>query len=196
MKKWIWMAAAALALDACQGQAAGNASETVAQEVVAQSSEADVVNRVQEIYSAVFKEYNREDSLRNLDLLTDQGAYAHLNEFNRNYCSREWNRLVDQINNIDSLYYAGEMGFWEADYWIMGQDWHDLSISDVKVLSLNSNEASVEFLLHNFDAARPVKLQLVNEDGVWKIDDFKDNDLDWKASMKEYVSTETAKNRH
>ena len=79
----------------------------------------------------------------------------------------------------------------------MGQDWHNLSISDVKVLSVTPEEATVEFKLHNLDAEYPVSLRLVNEDGNWKIDDFVDvkNDLDWKRSMQEYVTDETAKNK-
>ena len=161
-----------------------------------QPSKEDVLNRVQEIYDAVFKEYNREDSLRNLDQMVDDAAYEHLEDFNRAYCSREWNQLCEQINEIDSMYHAGELGFWEADYWIMGQDWHNLSISDAKVLSMKDTEATVEFMLHNFDNAKPVTVQLVNEDGVWKIDNFIDvaNDVDWKSGMKAYLNENEKKN--
>ena len=86
-------------------------------------------------------------------------------------------------------------GFFDADYWIMGQDWHNLSISDVEVLATTPNEAAVQFQLHNLDTVKPVALKLVNEDGVWKIDNFTDvnNDLDWKQSMQQYVNEETTK---
>lgn len=195
MRQYLILLAIAFLIGACQGRAVN--SDKVAEEaVVNQASDADAVaSRVQEIYDAVFREYNLEDSLRNLDQLEGLGAYAHRSEFNRNFCSKEWNELVNQIDEIDSLYHAEEMGFWDADYWIMGQDWHNLSISDIEVLAVTPSEAAVQFKLHNFDSAGPVALRLVNEDGVWKIDDFldADNDHSWKKAMQEYVNEETAR---
>ena len=186
-----------LALCGCRDQSQGSEKAT-AETVENQASDAEVVRqRVQEIYSEVFKEYNLEDSLRNLDQLEGLGAYARRGEFCRNYCSQEWNRLVSQIDEIDSLYHVGELGFWEADYWIMGQDWHQLSISDVEVLSVTPSQATVKFNLHNLDNVKPIVLLLVKENDTWKIDDFQDvdNDLDWKRSMQDYVEAETAKTK-
>lgn len=197
MKKWIAIGAVVLALGACQNRPA-QADETATE--VNQPTDAEVVTaRVQEIYNAVFKEYNLEDSLRNVDQLGEsQGAYAHRNEFIDKFCSSEWGSLVRQINRIDSLYHDGEMGFWEADYWIMGQDWHDLSISDVEVLSVTPSEAAAQFKLHNLGSVKTVALLLVKEDGTWKIDNFQDADeepaLDWKRAMQEYVAEEAAQN--
>ena len=198
MKKYIFLLVVAFAMCGCHGQAVNN-DKVTADAVVNQEADADAVTkRVQEIYQAVFKEYNLEDSLRNLDQLEGLGAYEHRGEFNRNYCSHEWNRLSRLINEIDSLYHSDELGFWDADYWIMGQDWHNLSISDVEVLSVTPTEASVQFQLHNFDSSKPIGLHMVFEDGVWKIDNFLDvkNDMDWKKSMKEYVDEETARNKN
>lgn len=179
----------------CQGKTESKGKVATETELNQKSDIDAVTARVMDIYQTVFKEYNHEDSLRNLDLLEGQGAYAHPADFSKNYCSREWNQLLRQIDEIDSLYHSGEMGFWDADYWIMGQDWHNLSISDLEVLSTTPNEAAVQFQLHNFDTVKPVALKLVNEDGVWKIDNFTDvnNDLDWKQSMQQYVTEETTK---
>ena len=198
MKKYIFLLVVAFAMCGCHGQAVNN-DKVAADAVVNQEADADAVaKRVKEIYQAVFKEYNLEDSLRNLDQLEGLGAYEHRGEFNRNYCSHEWNRLSRLIDEIDSLYHSDELGFWDADYWIMGQDWHNLSISDVEVLSVTPTEASVQFQLHNFDSSKPIGLHMVFEDGVWKIDDFLDveNDVYWKKSMQEYVDEETAKNKN
>ena len=186
----------AFALCGCPSQTV-KSDQTPAEGVVNQASDSiAVAQRVQEIYQAVFKEYNLEDSLRNLDLLEGRGAYENLKEFNHKYCSSEWNELVSQINEIDSLYHEGELGFWEADYWIMAQDWHNLSISNVEVLAVTPTEADVQFKLHNMDQKKPVALRLIKEDDVWKIDDFMDveNDLDWKQSMQEYVKEENERN--
>lgn len=185
------------ALCACHSQSE-NAGTPNLKDSANQIADAEAVQqRVQEIYSDVFKEYNLEDSLRNLDMLDGPGASARRGDFNRNYCSREWNDLSRQIREIDSLYHADELGFWEADYWIMGQDWHQLSISDIEVLNVSPTEADVKFMLHNLGEAKPVALILVKEDGIWKIDNFKDLniDMDWKRAMKEYVGQESAKNK-
>ena len=79
----------------------------------------------------------------------------------------------------------------------MGQDWHQLSISDIEVLNVSPTEADVKFMLHNLGEAKPVALILVKEDGIWKIDNFNDLnvDMDWKRAMKEYVGQESAKNK-
>lgn len=185
------------ALCACHSQSE-NACTPNVKDSANQIADAEAVQqRVQEIYSDVFKEYNLEDSLRNLDMLDGPGASARRGDFNRNYCSREWNDLSRQIREIDSLYHADELGFWEADYWIMGQDWHQLSISDIEVLNVSPTEADVKFMLHNLGEAKPVALILLKEDGIWKIDNFKDLniDMDWKRAMKEYVGQESAKNK-
>lgn len=185
------------ALCACHSQSE-NAGTPYVKDSANQIADAEAVQqRVQEIYSDVFKEYTLEDSLRNLDMLDGPGASARRGDFNRNYCSREWNDLSRQIREIDSLYHADELGFWEADYWIMGQDWHQLSISDIEVLNVSPTEADVKFMLHNLGEAKPVALILVKEDGIWKIDNFKDLniDMDWKRAMKEYVGQESAKNK-
>ncbi len=195
--KWIWPRVMVCALCACHSQSE-NAGTPNIKDSANQIADAEAVQqRVQEIYSDVFKEYNLEDSLRNLDMLDGPGASARRGDFNRNYCSREWNDLSRQIREIDSLYHADELGFWEADYWIMGQDWHQLSISDIEVLNVSPTEADVKFMLHNLGEAKPVALILVKEDGIWKIDNFNDLniDMDWKRAMKEYVGQESAKNK-
>ena len=86
------------------------------------------------------------------------------------------------------------MGFFEADYWVMGQDWGDLSVSDVQVTSMTDSTATVNLNLHNLGNPTAVRLEMRLEDGSWKIDNFVDvkNDMDWKANMKEYLSGETA----
>ena len=195
--KWIWSMVMVCALCACHSQSE-NAGTPNVKDSANQIADAEAVQqRVQEIYSDVFKEYTLEDSLRNLDMLDGPGASARRGDFNRNYCSREWNDLSRQIREIDSLYHADELGFWEADYWIMGQDCHQLSISDIEVLNVSPTEADVKFMLHNLGEAKPVALILVKEDGIWKIDNFKDMniDMDWKRAMKEYVGQESAKNK-
>ena len=154
---------------------------------------AAVVERVQEIYGAVFKVYNEADSLRNLDIdsMMANDVYERRADFEANYCSSEWNKLMKKVNEIDSLYHQNEMGFWDFDYWIMGQDWHNLSVSDVKVKTLTDTEASVELCLHNFDNVTQLCLLMKREDGTWRIDDFVDMEFGtgFKKDMQDYINS-------
>ncbi len=150
---------------------------------------AQVVERVNEIYADVFQYYT---------LLADsarlQGRLVGIKPPSVKFCTRDWNDWVTRVNSFDAEHNDGMMGFFEADYWIMGQDWGDLSLSDVNVASMTDSTAIVEFKLHNLGSEIPVRLNMALEDGAWKIDNFIDvaNDLDWKANMKEYLSGETA----
>lgn len=189
MRKVIFMAVALVSsLGACQGQV--NRAEEAVNEQQVPSNE-DIVKRVEEIYATVFKVYNEEDSLRNLDIQMENDSWASRDKFNKDFCSEEWNALLAKVNEIDSLYHSGELGFWEADYWIMGQDWHNLSISDVQVVSVEENKAVVEFQLHNFDTPQRMRVVMVKENGIWKIDTFIDQSgCDWKQDLQEYVKQE------
>ena len=191
MRKVILLMALALAICGCHGQAV-KSEKAVEETTVNQMSDADAVaQRVQEIYGAVFKVYNEEDSLRNLDIQMENDSWKSRDKFNNDFCSKEWNTLLAKVDEIDSLYHSGELGFWEADYWIMGQDWHNLSISDVKVVSVDEEKAVVEFQLHNFDSAQAMRVVMVKEDDIWKIDTFiEQSGYDWKQELEEYVKQE------
>ncbi len=189
VKSILLLAVAVVVLGACSSRGA----------VVKSSGESDhdgldtasVVERVQEIYGAVFKVYNEADSLRNRDIDSMNDVYERRADFEANYCSSEWNRLMKKVNEIDSLYHQNEMGFWDFDYWIMGQDWHNLSVSDVKVKTLTDTEATVELSLHNFDNVKQLCLLMKREDGTWRIDDFVDMEFGtgFKKDMQDYINS-------
>ena len=192
VKSILLLAVAVVVLGACSSRGA----------VVKSSGESDhdgldtasVVERVQEIYGAVFKVYNEADSLRNLDIDSMNDVYERRADFEANFCSNEWNTLLKKVNEIDSLYHQNEMGFWDFDYWIMGQDWHKLSISDVKFVERIGPWAEVDLKLHNFDKVTPLCLLMKLEDGTWRIADFVDLETGagLKEDMKNYIANETA----
>ena len=145
-----------------------------------QSTEEDVVNRVAEIYQQVAATYTNDNDnpdSRRLDSL---------------YCSSDWNRLTHVIDSIDRN--LGEMGFFDADYWVMGQDYGDISADNIRVENMDADSASVMLQLHNMGNLIPIRLKMVNEQGNWMIDDFLDvnNNVDWKASMLEYIAYDEA----
>ena len=169
MRKYIYLVVLAFALCGCQGQAVKN-----------DKAEAQAVaDRVQEIYEAVFKVYNEEDSL---SLVLPIEKKERLNTL---YCSTEWNEAFNKVEEIHSLL----NGWWERDYWIMGDGLGlNLSISDIKVVSIDGDKAVVEFQLHNSDSplpVSPVRVIMVKENGIWKIDTFIDQaGTDWKKEMQ------------
>ena len=145
---------------------------------------AQLVNRVNEIYADVIGYYEYMRSPRARQRLTGIKPPA------LRFCTRDWNNWLEQVANHDANHVQdGEMGFFDADYWIMGQDWGDLAVSDVHVITMTDSVATVEFNLHNLAVVTAVRLELSHERGAWLIDNFIDmtHGLDWKASMKEYL---------
>ena len=142
------------------------------------ATEEDVVNRVADIYRQVADAYTHDNpDTRRLNSL---------------YCSKEWNLLTLIIDSIDSN--LGEIGFFDADYWVMGQDYEDISADSIRVEKMVADSASVMIRLHNLGNLIPVRLKMVNEQGNWMIDDFIDvkYNYDWKASMMEYIANDKA----
>ena len=136
---------------------------------------------VQEVYEAVGQAYSSED------------WQTQSNELDKEYCSKDWNATVKAVIEKDNQN-PEEMGFFDADYWVMGQDFSkkiyatDLTLERL-LMDDTPWEAAVTLKLHNFSEI-PVRVNLIYEGGEWKVDDLTDlsNDLDWKKSMKEYLA--------
>ncbi len=146
-------------------------------------TQAYLEERVNSIYSKVFEDYNRANELEEFNNIPHPDSL---------YCSKDWNQWVQKVNEYDTENHADEIGFFEADYWVMGQDFGDLKISDVKTISLNDTKAVVEINIHNYNDITRVRLDMVYEGNEWMIDDFTDlkNDFDWKQDMKDYMKGE------
>jgi len=172
---------AALAV-CCACTTGGSSDSTSGNQQVAPSTPLDtaaVVQRVEEIYAGVCDTYNSTSSFgipnERLDSL---------------YCSSDWLTTLSAVIEHDKQLPEGLMGYLEADYWIMGQDWQNLSVSDVSVTAMTDSTATVELQLHNCGDVKPVRLEMTCEYGEWKIDNFIDAKLnyDWKADMKQYLA--------
>ena len=136
---------------------------------------------VQEVYEAVGQAYSSED------------WQTQSNELDKKFCSKDWNATVKAVIEKDNQN-PEEMGFFDADYWVMGQDFSKkIYATDLNLEKLLMDdtpwEAAVTLKLHNFSEI-PVRVNLIYEGGEWKVDDLTDlsNDLDWKKSMKEYLA--------
>ena len=177
---WIVMTVAVAVLGACSPRAGVEGTTDGSLDT------GSVVQRVNDIYTQVFDLYGKASATSDLSSLENIDSL---------YCSADWNEWVARVNDFDRQHEDdGMMGFFDADYWIMGQDWGELSVSDIKVFLLKGDSAAVEFQLHNLGNMVNVVLDMVHEEGEWKIDNFTDitNGMNWKASMKRYLEDEQA----
>ena len=151
------------------------------------SQQDELTSRVTYIYNSVFDFYNRWN---------ENGIPENMGEsLDTRFCSSDWLHYEDRVRDHDDAIEEG-IGFFDADFWVMGQDFQDLSISEVEVKSIEGNKALVDFNLHNCGSVTRVRLEMVKEGSEWKIDNFIDMDADvegfnWKEGMKAYLIEET-----
>ena len=147
----------------------------------ATSTESDVVKRVEQIYNDVLSNNYAAEEEEGID---NQVTVSP----DEKYCSQSWNALLGKVIDFDTTHHPDDIGFFEADYWIMGQDFDHPTASHFELVEENADRAVVDFELHNFGVTH-VRLQMVKERGGWYIDNFidLDNDFDWKAGMTDYL---------
>lgn len=179
MKKMLCIAAVVAVMGACTtgnhvADAEGQSLDT-----------AGLIERVNNIYQGAFEQYSRADSLIAAGYTT-----IIMDDLDSMYCTRDWNDWAGRVHEFDKQHNDGMVGFFDSDYWIMGQDWEDLAVSDVAVTTMTDSTATVALNLHNCGNVRQVRLAMAREDGEWRIDDFISIDpaIDMKASMKEYLN--------
>lgn len=138
---------------------------------------AQVKQRVEFIYNTVFAAYNKvtqEEQISNNPVPTP--------EFDSKFCSQDWNKYLNKAKEIQEK--TGDLII-DANYWVMGQDFQNLQLKNVKVINVSGNRATVKVFFHNFeDITATVKL--VFERGDWFIDDFDDWKEGLEISIKEY----------
>ena len=143
-------------------------------EVASVPNEQQVRNFVKDMYEKIAQIVQSENFPQNTD-------------FNKMFGSADWNATVKAVNEHDAQ--LDEMGFFEADPWVMGQDAGDLEATDLDVERTDDSSASVVLNLHNLGSVTRVRLLLVKDAGNWRVDDLVDltHGFDWKAEMKAYL---------
>ena len=144
----------------------------------AQADEMSVINRVSAIYDDVAARYNANPPA------------TVASQLDSLYCSKDWNETVSAILEKDAK--TEGVGFFEADHWVMGQDFQNVSANSIVVESQEGDTISATLNLHNCGTTTHVRLSMVEENGEWRIDNFTDTDnqFDWKQSMRTYLGTE------
>lgn len=187
MEKSILAILVALLMAGCGAKSSDTSSQTTESQeskpstsAVTPKSDGNVLHRVEQIYKDVAAEYAKYDE--DFESMDDDGL-------DDRFCSDEWKGLVAKVVDFDSTNNPDEIGFFDADYWVMGQDSQDLSASDFNLVEEKGDKAIVEFNLHNCGSITKVRLEMVRERGDWFIDNFidLDNAINWKEEMKDYL---------
>lgn len=147
-------------------------SDTASTEMKAQLEKAAVLQRVRDIYTVVRAEFMRRGSSVENELL------------DKAYCSKSWNKLLMAVHYKENL--TGTL-FFELNHWSMTQDSELVTFEEFEVTDIYVEEpvmtASVAFTVYGMDSWTPAKINLVYEDGQWKIDNFQN--LKYMLDVKE-----------
>lgn len=155
-------------------------------------------HRVENIYKEVCGLYRNSEDYDDSHVIVEQISEAQLEE---KYCSNDWNTKMEEVFVINATIHKDDYPYPDGDYWIMGQDFSDISVSDIKVEEMDGDNAVVSFKLHNYGSIIPVRLDMVFERDDWFIDNFhnfvdhsyeesvhKGTFSDWKKDMVEYIN--------
>ena len=91
----------------------------------------------------------------------------------KSFCSKSWNKLLMAVRSKE--HNTGTL-FFEVNKWTMAYDSDLVSFDEFEVQDLNMDTdemtAVVNFTVYTPDTYTPARIELVYEDGNWKIDNF------------------------
>ena len=121
-----------------------------------------VLDRVKRIYSIIRQE------------CTYMGGSVDSDLLDRTFCSKRWNQLLLAVRAKE---HQTNTLFFEVNRWTMAYDldlinFDEFEVADIHIGSNNQKTAIVNFTVFDMDSYTPARLELVYEDGQWKIDNF------------------------
>lgn len=167
-----------LMLASCQGSSKGTAdccadstqvlgtdttmvSDTLSTEVSAMVERGVVLERVQTIYSLIKQECTYMGGSTDSDLL------------DKAFCTKSWNQLLMAVRRQE---YLTNTLFFEVNHWTMSHDTDLVSFEEFEVRNIaftdGEKRAQVDFTVYEDKNYTPARIELVYEDGQWKIDNF------------------------
>ena len=136
-------------------------SDTLTTEISAEVERGVVLERVQNIYSLIKQECTYMGGSTDSDLL------------DKAFCSESWNQLLMAVRRQE---YLTNTLFFEVNHWTMSHDTELVNFDEFQVRNLVFSEdekrAQVDFTVYEPDNYIPARIELVFEDGQWKIDNF------------------------
>ena len=141
-----------------------------------------VLERVRSIYSLIKQE------------CTYLGGSVESDWLDKSFCSRRWNDLLMAVRKKE---FQTNSLFFEVNRWTMTYDSNLISFDEFEVADCfigpdNDKTATVNFTVYSPDTYTPVRIELVYEDGQWKIDNFYHMKymLNLRQSMYQYIGND------
>lgn len=142
-----------------------------------------VLERVRNIYRVVKQESMCMGGSVDSDLL------------DKSFCSKSWNKLLMAVHSKE--HNTGTL-FFEVNKWTMAYesdlvDFDEFEVSDLTI-GPEERTATVTFTVYSSDTYTPARIELVYEDGNWKIDNFYHLKymLNMRSMMWRYLGNEMA----
>ena len=141
-----------------------------------------VLERVRSIYSLIKQE------------CTYLGGSVDNDFLDKSFCSKRWNDLLMAVRRKE---FQTNSLFFEVNRWTMTYDSNLISFDEFEVADCyigpdNEKTATVNFTVYAADSYTPVRIELVYEDGQWKIDNFYHMKymLNLRQSMYRYIGSD------
>jgi len=136
-------------------------SDTLSPEVSAMIERGVVLEQVKTIYSIIKKECTYFGGSIDNDLL------------DKAFCSKSWNQLLMAVRRQE---YLTNTLFFEVNHWTMSHDTDLVNFEEFEVrncvFTADEKRAQVDFTVYEAETYTPARIELVYEDGQWKIDNF------------------------
>jgi hypothetical protein len=136
-------------------------SDTLSSEVLAMIERGVVLEQVKTIYSIIKKECTYFGGSIDNDLL------------DKAFCSKSWNQLLMAVRRQE---YLTNTLFFEVNHWTMSHDTNLVNFEEFEVrncvFTADEKRAQVDFTVYEAETYTPARIELVYEDGQWKIDNF------------------------
>ena len=136
-------------------------SDTLISEVSTMMERGAVLARVQTIYSLIKQECTYLGGSTDNDLL------------DKAFCTKSWNQLLMAVRRQE---YLTNTLFFEVNHWTMSHDTDLVNFEEFEVRNIaftdGEKRAQVDFTVYEDKNYTPARIELVYEDGQWKIDNF------------------------
>ena len=137
-------------------------SDSIVSEMALAIERQVVLERVRSIYGRIKQE------------CTYLGGSVDNDWLDKSFCSKRWNDLLMAVRRKE---FQTNSLFFEVNRWTMTYDSNLISFDEFEVEDCfigpnNEKTATVNFTVFASDTYTPVRLELVYEDGQWKIDNF------------------------
>lgn len=171
-----------LALFGCSQSSNNGGQQSTAADTtaVADNQEQTAEARLQAIYDDVFGWYAKAEK--------DPSVMQKMPDFDDQYTSAGYKDALRKVKAVDKQAEAnGEIGFFDSDHWIQGQDFQDLKMTVAGIVAEGKDKCKADVDITNCGATKRIVVVLVKEQGQWMIDDFVADGQSEKAQMLDYV---------